>query len=417
LVNTPTPTPPPSCTVTGPTNPSVSDIETYSAILHWNPGSGGVEQRVRVGNDEAEVSSGCPNGVVPAAGATCVVKDTIMTSTSSYGLPALSPGITYYWDVIEYKDSNDWWDFNPTACLTKGNIQSFTTVCIVSMDDMDIISGTTSSINPSIDGDVDEVTFALTDVNGTDVASVCSSENPSCSCSPASKTYTDDDPSNGLNAHVTACGDPGNEATLDITGLIDPDGTRGNGDDVTCENGSAVNVTVNIIDAGPWWQAKEGDIISGTSISSMIATTACNTEYGGGEHPECYLINYDTGEYPGIAQFGEGLTPLSPSFNYEWNANSPYSGLDPAGGIYDFLYNKIKYDVTPADVAYDALGTAINPNDAFNNGGSKFGSSDYYFYKLDGGDGNEICLEEAINMEGEYPSLSLDNMPIGLLVH
>ncbi|MEW6718061.1 MAG: hypothetical protein AB1345_11235 [Chloroflexota bacterium] len=92
-----------ACNATAPTNLVVSRISPNQGRIDWTPGGGGVEQRLYVGANKAEVEAGCPGLASPA----CAVKEEgLATSTNTYTTGnVLTPGTLYYWRIVNFKDN------------------------------------------------------------------------------------------------------------------------------------------------------------------------------------------------------------------------------------------------------------------------------------------------------------------------
>jgi len=96
-------TPPTTCPITAPSN-LASTVTGTSAVLTWTPGSSAGEdvgdyQQLRVGANQAEVNSGCQ--AIPT---TCIaVEHKLPLTTNSYTVTGLTPGVKYYWRVVNFR--------------------------------------------------------------------------------------------------------------------------------------------------------------------------------------------------------------------------------------------------------------------------------------------------------------------------
>ncbi len=79
------------CTTTSPTGLTISkgSLDT-SAVMNWNPGTGGVSQKIYVDEDQAEVNANCPTA------GDCIVKATVATTANTRNVPGLAYNTCYY---------------------------------------------------------------------------------------------------------------------------------------------------------------------------------------------------------------------------------------------------------------------------------------------------------------------------------
>jgi len=152
----------------------------------------------------------------------------------------------------------------------------------------------------------------------------------------------------------------------------------------TCED----TATVNVINATPWWQVKEGDAIAATGDIKSDIPYACVVS------PTCtesFILN-DAGDQPGIASFGNSGSIYLGSdggviSSKLWSASSDY--LDPT--LYSYAYFENKLPIPPQDFATSSvLGTFFNLGAAIHKG--------YTLYRYTGG--GELVVTSDINITG-----------------
>ncbi|OGM21491.1 hypothetical protein A2863_03675 [Candidatus Woesebacteria bacterium RIFCSPHIGHO2_01_FULL_38_9b] len=155
----------------------------------------------------------------------------------------------------------------------------------------------------------------------------------------------------------------------------------------TCEDTS----TVNVVNATPWWQVKEGDAIAATGDIKSDIPYACVVS------PTCtesFILN-DAGDQPGIASFGNsGSISLGSDggviSSKLWSASSDY--LDPT--LYSYAYFENKLPVTPL-----ALGPSVSGG-TFSAGGAQapVPYDNYYLYQYSGS--GTFTVLSSINITG-----------------
>jgi hypothetical protein len=145
---------------------------------------------------------------------------------------------------------------------------------------------------------------------------------------------------------------------------------------------------VEVVNPGPWWQEKEGDLITNGSIFSDISggcaafPSSCDAS----------LILYDSGNYPGVPQSGDSISAGGNgtiSEGYGWNSR-PVTYGGPLLS-YDYFRNKLPETVSPQTISTSPIDQGM-----LTSGGTEYPSgSGYYYYVYNGdslvitdGDGN-----------------------------
>lgn len=189
---TPTPS---TCPATAPATLATSNITGNSATLNWTPGAGGTQQILRVGPNQADVQSGCPNG-------TCIVAVGNLPATqSSYQVTGLSPNTTYYWRVVT---------FNSAACY-KDAVTSFTSSPTPTPTNLSCasLSGRTINVGQSVQ-------FQATGGTGVYAWFAPGSNTTTGSANPFSTSYS----TPGFKTVTVASG--GNQAACTVTISVQP---------------------------------------------------------------------------------------------------------------------------------------------------------------------------------------------------
>lgn len=97
----PTPAPTPTCGATSPVINSITQNGS-TVTVKWTPGVGGTQQLIRIGANLSEVNTGCQGLSSPA----CLVSTSVTSATNTYTFTAnLTLGTTYYFRIVDYKDS------------------------------------------------------------------------------------------------------------------------------------------------------------------------------------------------------------------------------------------------------------------------------------------------------------------------
>jgi len=357
--------------MTAPANPSVTDIACNGVTLNWTPGTGGTTQILYLDGPatpttapKAKVEAGCPAG-------DCLVQTALVPGANSYDLAGLLlPGSTYYWRVVEYKDDDNWMDFD-NRCkqafseefTTLTATCSFTISTVVPVEvgigaTRNVIPGLLTSCLDTAGSGIDSVAFNVSFPN-PNVAYVCNaSADPSgSSCTVGALDYID----------TTAA------FTTDLTGrILGSTNLRITGtahtatQTITC---TPTTVTVNITNSG-WWQARGGDVLSGIGISSIIPSTCIA--------PGCspYLITHDSGNSPGNLTYFDALN-TAPSLgsgtvsDEGWITNTnTYIGM-----VYS--YSAFYYKAPSAVIRNNISGATADINTLATTGTA---SSDGYFW-------------------------------------
>jgi hypothetical protein len=94
------------CSVTPPTNLTVTVISDLAAQLNWVAGSGGTVQYLYLDDSQADVAAGCPAGAGTGAGQ-CLIKNTsVGAGVYSYSTgEILGPTARYYFRVVTATDA------------------------------------------------------------------------------------------------------------------------------------------------------------------------------------------------------------------------------------------------------------------------------------------------------------------------
>jgi hypothetical protein len=134
---------------------------------------------------------------------------------------------------------------------------------------------------------------------------------------------------------------------------------------VTCTDTS----TIDVIAAGPWWQAIDADLITNANIRSTIPATctgACTPN----------LILDGAGGYPGVAAYGGTLnTGSGGTSSTNWAANTTFNDKR----TYSYTWFR---KLVPNDVTFNEIASPSITNADIASGGTL--SRDFYWYHFDG---------------------------------
>jgi hypothetical protein len=196
---------------------------------------------------------------------------------------------------------------------------------------------------------------------GTGGVSVCDSS--LATCPNPQDSYTDDMTDNSLNTQITAY--TAGSRVLHANGtMVDFPNL---GDITACDPQGTTTITVT--DEPPWAQIKEGDAIVGTTdVGSSISIPVVAGSY---------LMNYDTGEYPGnpIAKGSVSATPGGISTPQNWRSQgSGYAGVLPT---YQNFRDRLPSTFTPANLGTPADEVTLS-------GGTQYANTGYYYFSHTG---------------------------------
>jgi hypothetical protein len=228
-----------TCYTVVPTNLSVTYDSGTKATLTWTPGGGGYVQKIYVGTSESVVRNGCPGGVGVAG--CVVVKENIGKTQSSFTTTnVLVPGSTYYWMVVDYKNSSCFKNSDPYSSTYTPPVSPTCTLNLTGYPTVEAGGGTTTytaAVTNILNGTVGQVNFVS---NKTSVATVTSPD--------SSTPYT---------TTVTGVSTTGSPATITANAIM-------NGV-TTCTDTLDVAVT----NVGAWWQVKDGDVVTKGDLRSI----------------------------------------------------------------------------------------------------------------------------------------------------
>lgn len=305
-------------------------------------------------------SAGATNyRVYKCTGASCTPTTEIATviGTSFVDVNVLD-GTTYRYRVRAYRSSDDTFSaYSNTVTVTPTcpscNI-SMVGPAQISLLDTKLYS--VSNNTPPV-GTITQVNFTSADAS---IISICNSTTVPCPAGQAA--YTDSAAAYNMNATGYSL-----NANTDLrAGVIMENYER-------CF--AALNV--GVINPSPWWQDKEGDLVTNGDIfteipGGCVVDPTCNES----------LIVYDSGEFPGVPQAGGSIGAGSSggviSQGFNWNSLP----LSYTGPILSYLYFR---DKLPSSVTPQAI--AVNPiNQAYlSAGGTEYpAGSGYYFYEYTG---------------------------------
>lgn len=344
--------PPPVCTVTAPSNPSVtttSDATSSTAILNWVDGSGGTLQLIRMDDDRTQVETGCPGG--------CIVSGSIPLTDRRYpavgAITGLTPNTTYYWRIVEYVDGTNWKDFG-NQCVYSVSA-NFTTppppaTCTVDLQPSSATVASGGSVTftanvTSTNGTVDSVYFTSSDEN---VATIY----PETDNSPSYSTVA-----TGYNVGTTTI-----TANVIMNGVL------------TCSDTSPT--VLSVTPANAWWQVKDADVTTLSDITSGVPSGKVFSDVG-------------SGGYAGIPTYAGSLstTPGTTSTS-NWNAKTQTTNPK----VFDYSYFE---NLVPEDITFN------NASDISTAQTSQYG---YEWFKFDGSTGPTAGQDMSISSDINFGS-------------
>ena len=149
--------------------------------------------------------------------------------------------------------------------------------------------------------------------------------------------------------------------------------------------------TVNVINAGPWWQVVDADITSNGDIISPIPGTCslpvCNPVLG----------LKGAGGFPGVPSYGGATADFQAGTGSGNAAESPYNWLAASrylGRTYDYAFFERQI---PDDVIINELDPPVTGG-TFNSGGAP--SRGYIWYHWDGATRGDLTIDGNVNLVG-----------------
>ena len=149
--------------------------------------------------------------------------------------------------------------------------------------------------------------------------------------------------------------------------------------------------TVNVINAGPWWQVVDADITSNGDIISPIPGTCslpvCNPVLG----------LKGAGGFPGVPAYGGATADFQAGSGSGNAAESPYNWLAASrylGRTYDYAFFERQI---PDDVVFNELTPPVTGG-TFNSGGAP--SRGYVWYHWDGSTLGDLTIDGNVNLVG-----------------
>lgn len=350
-----------TCSQTPPTNLASVSVSATSANLSWTPGAaaGSAPYQALYVSTNSDPQVGCAG----SGGGTAVCP--VRHDSSTTALPStqngysivnlLAPNTLYYWTVMNIQNADCWSAVNSNT--TGDNIVSS---CTVSPSSMTLVVGTSQILTSSLTSGngISQVTFTS---NGPAFASV----------SPAS------DSSYSFQTTVT-----GVSATSPSTTITENVYTAGV---LACTQNSTVVVT----NPDPWWQVKDSDVTSNSSIDSDVPTGQ-------------YFSTAGSGGYPGIpSYFSSTNLTTSNASSVGWLAQSGVASPK----VYDYQYfnNQIPDDTLISNLGSGTLDqAAIDANTSPSHG--------FYWYKYTGAiSGLDLNVNTAINIGAKKVIILVDS--------
>lgn len=343
------------CNTGAPTGLTVTSTSLQSATANWVRGANGNKQAIYIGSDKSKVSSLCPLGAGPGTG--CLVKnENLPSATQSYATGnILAAGTVYYYRVLNIQDD---------ACGASSTVVSKVTSCMLSPTSLTINVGQISSLTTVVNAsaDITQVTYSA---SPTGIATVTSPD----TTYPYSTTVT------GVAGGTTT-----------ITNTVYVAGVP------ACSATSSVSVN----NPDPWWQVKDSDVSTNSSLSSDIPGTN-------------YFNLPGTGTFPGVTAYGTttNLTlaniAAAPS---NWLVQTTSS--NPKVYDYQFFANQI-----PADTSiYTLPSNNLDQAAILANNTPSYG---YYWYKFNGvGNGLDLNISSAITLGTRRVILLVDSADLNI---
>lgn len=336
-----------TCSQTAPTGLASTSTSATSATLTWTPGTGGAYQSLWVSTN-SDPQAGCAGS--QGGTATCPVRKDAGTSPLDSAQNTftisnlLTPNTLYHWAVQNVQDADC---TSTTYSQTTGD--DIVSSCTVSPSSMTLLQGTSQTL-----------TSDITSSNGIQQA-----------------TFT----TGGTNISINPAADASYPYQTLITGLTPttPTTTLTTNIYVTAGNiACSQNSTITVTQPGPWWQVKDSDVTSNSSIDSDVPTGQ-------------YFSTAGSGGYPGIPSYftSTNLTTSNAS-SVGWLAQSGVSSPK----IYDYQYfnNQIPDDTLISNLSSGTLDqAAIDANTSPSYG--------FYWYKYTGAvSGLDLNVNTAINI-------------------
>lgn len=157
-------------------------------------------------------------------------------------------------------------------------------------------------------------------------------------------------------------------------------------------------IDVSVTPPGPWWQAKDSDIFSGSYLTSIIPINTTNK----------YLILDGSGGFPGVPfYYGDLHLGSGTASSKGWIVNSSSSGIKSYN--YSTLVRQI-----PSDVTFNPVTTnSITQTDLLSTSSTNY--KDYYWFKYDGAvSGSNLSIDSDINLEGRKVVLLVEGADLNI---